>query len=446
MLQSRRSRASRLSWAVVLGAVLALVCNRSQAQLAQLLPSVPHPAGPEEIQNDIFRNLDTMNEEVRSLYEMQANFANLKSHVNQQLARINGLQMREQKEIASRTGAAIANEIVKIDGSIRDALAAADPAKFASDFDDDWMPLEVSLSEIFVIAEDGVAAPPARSVSRRSSVSENLLQPIDAQGSLVSTKSLQDKTRELNDLVNALNLSWREAFVKPIELLTVRPSYNFADWIPRAPNFAGRREPEGSDRLPRTEHPSKDQVVRGLQIYHAYLEDRRDIVNRIPFSPTNLENFRQTARQKISQFIDGLDKMLQEQTNSLTTSKSKFYQDVTSLARQQNELPYYLFLYLLVAFTVSLLGLHLIIRMFSPPVATAIVGSNSLLHVFTVFVLVAAIVILSVSGKLEGQQLSTLIAAISGYVLGQLGRSAGAVQAAPAVVVTTPETIAGPTR
>jgi uncharacterized PurR-regulated membrane protein YhhQ (DUF165 family) len=70
----------------------------------------------------------------------------------------------------------------------------------------------------------------------------------------------------------------------------------------------------------------------------------------------------------------------------------------------------------------SLLGLHVVIRIFGNNNAREIFASGYILHIFTVFILVSAIVILAISGKLEQRELSTLIAAISGYVLGQLGK------------------------
>src|SRR5271156_5756336 len=84
---------------------------------------------------------------------------------------------------------------------------------------------------------------------------------------------------------------------------------------------------------------------------------------------------------------------------------------------------------MLIAFVGSLLGLHLIIRIFPTEVSQHVFQSGYLLQIFTVFVLMSSIVILAISNFLQAQQLSTLIAAISGYVLGHLGKNVNPPQA-----------------
>jgi hypothetical protein len=60
-------------------------------------------------------------------------------------------------------------------------------------------------------------------------------------------------------------------------------------------------------------------------------------------------------------------------------------------------------------------------RFYPPPVAENVLKSEFLLQFSTVFVLVAAIIILAIGNFINPDQLPVLLAGISGYVLGQLG-------------------------
>ena len=80
------------------------------------------------------------------------------------------------------------------------------------------------------------------------------------------------------------------------------------------------------------------------------------------------------------------------------------------------------FNYLLYVFAAVFLLIMLLPRLYSSDVANNILKAEFLLQFSTVFVLVAAIIILGIGDLIDKQQLPVLLAGISGYVLGQLGQ------------------------
>jgi hypothetical protein len=80
------------------------------------------------------------------------------------------------------------------------------------------------------------------------------------------------------------------------------------------------------------------------------------------------------------------------------------------------------FNYLLYVFAAVFLLIMLLPRLYSAQVANNILKAEFLLQFSTVFVLVAAIIILGIGDLIDKQQLPVLLAGISGYVLGQLGQ------------------------
>jgi hypothetical protein len=79
------------------------------------------------------------------------------------------------------------------------------------------------------------------------------------------------------------------------------------------------------------------------------------------------------------------------------------------------------FNYLLIVFAVVFLVVMMAPKMYPDIVAINVIKSEFLLQFSTVFVLVAAIIILAIGGLIKEDQLPVLLAGISGYVLGQLG-------------------------
>jgi len=65
-------------------------------------------------------------------------------------------------------------------------------------------------------------------------------------------------------------------------------------------------------------------------------------------------------------------------------------------------------------------------------IAANLLKAEFLLQFSTVFVLIAAIIILGIGDLIDKDQLPVLLAGISGYVLGQLGKAASPSQPAAA--------------
>jgi len=79
------------------------------------------------------------------------------------------------------------------------------------------------------------------------------------------------------------------------------------------------------------------------------------------------------------------------------------------------------FNYLLIVFAIVFLVVMAAPKLYPEVVAVNVLKSEFLLQFSTVFVLVAAIIILAIGGLIKEDQLPVLLAGISGYVLGQLG-------------------------
>jgi len=80
------------------------------------------------------------------------------------------------------------------------------------------------------------------------------------------------------------------------------------------------------------------------------------------------------------------------------------------------------FNYLLYVFAGVFLLILLLPRLYSERISANVLKAEFLLQFSTVFVLVAAIIILGIGDLIDKQQLPVLLAGISGYVLGQLGQ------------------------
>ena len=99
--------------------------------------------------------------------------------------------------------------------------------------------------------------------------------------------------------------------------------------------------------------------------------------------------------------------------NSITNSVRTLYGDKVGSAS---------FIYLLVVFVMVFGVIMIAPKIYGNSIAPNILKAEFLLQFSTVFVLVAAIIILGIGGLIDKQQLPVLLAGISGYVLGQLGK------------------------
>ena len=80
------------------------------------------------------------------------------------------------------------------------------------------------------------------------------------------------------------------------------------------------------------------------------------------------------------------------------------------------------FLYLLGVFAGVFAIIMISPKLYSETVAYNVLKAEFLLQFSTVFVLIAAIIILGIGELIDKQQVPVLLAGISGYVLGQLGK------------------------
>jgi hypothetical protein len=127
--------------------------------------------------------------------------------------------------------------------------------------------------------------------------------------------------------------------------------------------------------------------------------------------PDPYERVRSRILQGISSVVSEFRGELERATESATK---------TELGRQQ--LSTWLFVSLTVAFVVVIAMLLFIPRFYTADVQPLVFRSPFFLQLFTVYVLSSSIVILALGGFLESNSLATLLAGISGYVLGQLGK------------------------
>ena len=81
----------------------------------------------------------------------------------------------------------------------------------------------------------------------------------------------------------------------------------------------------------------------------------------------------------------------------------------------------YSFYILLFLFVIVFIVIMITPKFYSSDVANNILRADFILQYSTVFVLIAAIIILSIGGFMTPDHAPTLLAGISGYVLGQLG-------------------------
>jgi hypothetical protein len=107
---------------------------------------------------------------------------------------------------------------------------------------------------------------------------------------------------------------------------------------------------------------------------------------------------------------------LQNLENSIAASARALYGDKVGSSS---------FTYLLIVFAAVFAVIMIVPRFYGDSVAANILKAEFLLQFSTVFVLVAAIIILGIGGLIDHQQLPVLLAGISGYVLGQLGKASG---------------------
>jgi hypothetical protein len=194
----------------------------------------------------------------------------------------------------------------------------------------------------------------------------------------------------------------------------------------------------GSERWPNfTQNftpPSKELVdgfkANMVQIFSDYDKALDSVINS-----SDLQTLHQDVRNKLLQAAPQLVNELRGELERAATAA-----DVTQ--RDNKFLSTSLFLGLTAAFVVVIAMLLFVPRTYSADVQPLVFRSPFFLQLFTVYVLSSSIIILALGSYLDGNNLATLLAGISGYVLGQLGKDSagGPIAHAEAGVARRPAT------
>jgi hypothetical protein len=120
-------------------------------------------------------------------------------------------------------------------------------------------------------------------------------------------------------------------------------------------------------------------------------------------------------RKKFSEVGPALASRLREELKSASDLEG-------SIDRSRQFISGWLFVGLSIAFVLVISILLFAPKFYDPEIQHLVFRSPLFLQLFTVYVLSSSIVILALGSFLESQTLATLLAGISGYVLGQLGR------------------------
>jgi hypothetical protein len=169
-----------------------------------------------------------------------------------------------------------------------------------------------------------------------------------------------------------------------------------------------------------------DQISSAIKKYREVLQGTRTAISG--WSPPETP---ETFRTKILAAIDTLGQSFVKKSNDLNAQLGGLEKNMTLSAKSLygKVVGGDSFNYLLLVFLAVFLVIMIMPYFYPAPVAENVLKSEFLLQFSTVFVLIAAIIILAIGGFIERNQLPVLLAGISGYVLGQLG--AGAVSARP---------------
>lgn len=158
------------------------------------------------------------------------------------------------------------------------------------------------------------------------------------------------------------------------------------------------------------------------------LSKYRDVLNQtLENLPTSLQSDIDAFKSRVNASVEALDgdlkKKIQERNEQMTELEATIPLNGRSL--YGNKVGAESFNYLLFVFLLVFLVIMIMPKYYPAPVAQNVLKSDFLLQFSTVFVLVAAIIILSIGNFIERNQLPVLLAGISGYVLGQLGTASG---------------------
>jgi hypothetical protein len=134
-------------------------------------------------------------------------------------------------------------------------------------------------------------------------------------------------------------------------------------------------------------------------------------------------------RAQLLQLFNGMTEMVQANLQRLQSAKGRSEEMMIHQAERNfgNNVNEGSFKWMLVIFGIAFVVLFIVPYLYRDAATSSIAGqiltSNFILQFCTVFILTASIVLLGIGRYIEKDQLPVLLAGISGYVLGQLGRS-----------------------
>ena len=180
---------------------------------------------------------------------------------------------------------------------------------------------------------------------------------------------------------------------------------------------------------------TEPQIKSAINKYRDVLQRTRDNISKSPASGA-------TFRTNVMKQVEALGSDLNKKSDDLKSQTDGLERDMTLTAKSLygKTVGAESFNYLLLVFAAVFFAIMIIPKFYPPPVAENVLKSEFLLQFSTVFVLIAAIIILSIGGFIEKNQLPVLLAGISGYVLGQLGPNSRPSALPPAAGRTPPPT------
>jgi hypothetical protein len=164
-----------------------------------------------------------------------------------------------------------------------------------------------------------------------------------------------------------------------------------------------------------------EQIQSGISRYRGALQETlNDLATTTPSSSRASQ-----MRSELLAQADSLGKELAARSLEANTQFQELERSISGAAKNLygNKVGADSFNYLLVVFAGVFIVIMIMPRFYPEIVATNVLKSEFLLQFSTVFVLVAAIIILAIGELIAKDQLPVLLAGISGYVLGQLGKA-----------------------
>ncbi|MDB5577702.1 MAG: hypothetical protein JWR80_2878 [Bradyrhizobium sp.] len=170
---------------------------------------------------------------------------------------------------------------------------------------------------------------------------------------------------------------------------------------------------------PSFEELTESQIQTGIAQYREALQASRNDLAAAPPSPSP-----ESLRVKLMAQVDAVGAELLTRTSDQYAESRELEKGISNAAKSLygNKVGADSFNYLLIVFAAVFFAIMIMPRFYPEAVAANVLKSEFLLQFSTVFVLVAAIIILAIGELIAKDQLPVLLAGISGYVLGQLGK------------------------